>query len=239
MERKDCSTCAALERADAEGKLDIYVDDGQSGPAFPLELEALETFGVHSDRRELMRCRDCGTLYTCWHRHEYDAYGPSYEEYHVDRVEDAVAAVVAQLFEPLAPDALDAAFARALRNRSAWRKAVVLVLQSAPEKGGDATLRALAEGLADADYEIKMACFDALEAAVKGRGAARAHAVLAVVADLGENFYNVKWLRIACQDEIDAPAKELPGPALADRRADLHAVEQTPATLSQWLRKRK
>jgi len=224
MERKDCSTCAALERADAEGKLDIYVDDGQSGPAFPLEVEALETFGVHSDRRELMRCRDCGTLYTCWHRHEYDAYGPSYEEYHVDRVEDAVAAVVAQLFEPLAPDALDAAFARALAAPAHQRpverqvrKDAVLVLQSAPEKGGDATLRALAEGLADADYEIKMGCYDALHAAFKGRGAAQARAalaVLAVLADLGENFYNVKFLRSACQEEIDAPAKELPGPAL-------------------------
>ena len=218
MDRHDCPTCTALERADAEGRLTIYVDDGLQGPVFPPEGETLEIFGVNSDRnRELMRCRDCGTLYRCWHRHEYDAYGPSYEEYHMERVEDAVAAVVAPLFDPLAPDALDAVFARALRDDSAWvRKAAVLVLQSAPEKAGDAALRALAEGLADADYETKMACVDALDAAFKGRGAAQARAVLAVLADLGENFYNVKYLRSACQEEIDAPAKELPKPALAE-----------------------
>lgn len=210
VEKKDCPTCTALERAEAEGKLNIAVEDDTGGPGLPPEVGRLETFGVDSIR-ELLRCRDCGTLYRYSSRYEYDAYAPSYTSFEVHRVQDAVTAVVAPLFEPLAPDALDAALAGALRNKSSQVKmAAVLVIQSAPEKAGDAALRALADGLAAKNYEIQMACYDALRAAVKGRGADRAHAVRAALAHLGKKVYNVQDLRSACQEEIDAPAKELP-----------------------------
>lgn len=136
VETKDCPTCVALARAKAEGKLDFAVEAGQEGPVFPPEVARLEVLASDRDRdREVSRCRDCGMVYLYQHRYEYDAYAPSYDSYHMYRVDDDELAVVAPLFQPLEPGALDAAFARAFGSNSADVKAIAALARgSAPER---------------------------------------------------------------------------------------------------------
>lgn len=226
--RKDCPTCAALERADAEGKLDIYVDDGQENPGFPPEAESLEAVGMDGNQ-ELRRCRDCWTLYRYSFRYESGgSTSQSYDEYHLARIEDAASAVVAPLFEPLAPEALDAALATALRSGIPWAQTMAVVaFQSAADKGAsfDAALRAAAKGLADRGSDVCVACYNALHAYRKKRGPAGARAVHAALAGLDEDMYGVRWLASVGKEERNATALAAQTIPWEQRGELLHTLE--------------
>jgi hypothetical protein len=234
VEGKDCPTCIALERAGKEDRLDICVNDGEQDPGLPPEVERLEVLcsDKYRDRR-ILRCRDCGTFYRYSQRYEYSSNSPSYDEYHVYRVEDAVAKAVAPLFGSLAQDALDAALARAFRSDDEEvRKIAALVLESAPEKGGEDALRAAAEGLADRDSEVCVLCYNALVQALSGRGSARARIVLDVLAALGKQVYGVSTLSSLCQDELRTEPLQATSRAASSSPAASPPADVAPAAPS-------
>ncbi|MBI3370301.1 MAG: hypothetical protein HY017_00910 [Betaproteobacteria bacterium] len=182
VQRQGCPTCIAIEQGGVgEGRRGSLTECTEAGredsPHLPPEAARLVTIGGDDRYGELKRCPQCGTLYGYMHHYEYSSNSASDDDHTLWRVEDAVAALVAPLLEPLAPALFDAMLADALRSGNKdVRHIAIGILHGAAGKGPlDAAIVAAAEVRAAAeasrDHEIMHGCDSALSSYTRSRGA--------------------------------------------------------------------
>lgn len=150
-----CALCAALARA---GVTTVMQE------VCPPEAASLEDVGRFKPGAELQRCRECGAFYRYRHHYEYNALGPSWDEYYLWRLEEpAQVALRALLAAPLS--LRDAALAAMLRHDCDHaREAAAIVAWMWLEQGQrlDASVTAACQLLRDRVYYAAMFAYHAL-----------------------------------------------------------------------------